>query len=78
MVQDKKRELAAFIEKEYKNVDPVAIKKMSDLENKSKNINERMKNIMKKLQSNKKKLEKLKNKNSGAQTQKPQVRKREK
>ena len=78
MVQDKKRELAAFIEKEYKNVDPAAIKKMSDLENKSKNINERMKNIMKKLQSNKKKLEKLKNKNSGAQTQKPQVRKREK
>ena len=60
MVQEKKRKLASFIEKDYKNASPVIIKKISDLEDRSRDMQTRTQKLMALLEQNAKKLKKIK------------------
>ena len=60
MVQEKKRELASFIEKDYKNKSIALIKKLSDLEDRSRNMQNRTQKLLALTEKNTKKLEELK------------------
>ena len=60
MVQEKKRELASFIEKDYKNASPAITKKISDLEDRSRAMGKRTQKLMALLEQNAKKLKILK------------------
>ena len=61
MVQEKKRELASFIEKDHKNTSPALIKKISDLEDRSRAMGKRTQKLLELMQKNTEKMKKLKN-----------------
>lgn len=61
MVQEKKRQIASFIEKDYKNESHILIKKISDLEDKSRDLQKRTQKLLELLKKNQNKLKNHKN-----------------
>ena len=61
MVQEKKRQIASFIEKDYKNESHILIKKISDIEDKSRDLQKRTQNLLELLKKNQNKLKNHKN-----------------